>query len=121
MGFITRGRGVSIHRNDCANVLRLAVEDRSRVIDVAWEESGKDSYPVAIQLSAYDRAGLLRDITAVVANENVNVSALTSEFDQREQMTHVRLGVQVTDLDQLGRVMDRLTHLANVVEVRRAG
>lgn len=120
LGFITRGRGVSIHRNDCANVLRLAMEDRSRVIDVAWEVSGKDTYPVSLQLSAYDRAGLLRDITAVVANENVNVAALASEFDQREQMSHVKLTVEVTDLDQLSRVMDRLTQLANVVEVRRA-
>jgi GTP pyrophosphokinase len=120
LGFITRGRGVSIHRNDCANVLRLGVEDRSRVIDVAWEESTKDTYPVSLQLSAYDRAGLLRDITAVVANESVNVAALTSEFDPREQMSHVRLTVEVLDLDQLSRVMDRLTHLANVVEVRRA-
>lgn len=120
LGFITRGRGVSIHRNDCPNVLRLGVEDRSRVIDVAWEESAKDTYPVTLQLSAYDRAGLLRDITAVVANESVNVAALTSEFEPREQMTHVRLSVEVMDLDQLSRVMDRLTHIANVVEVRRA-
>ena len=120
LGYITRGRGVSVHRNDCANVLRLRVEDRARVIDVAWEESGKDTYPVALQLSAYDRAGLLRDITAVVANEEVNVAGLSSKTSPREQMAHVRLTVEVTDLAQLSRVMDRLTHLANVVEVRRA-
>jgi len=121
LGYITRGRGISIHRSDCANALRLGVEDRARVIDVAWEESGKDTYPVALQLSAYDRAGLLRDITAVVANEEVNVAGLSSEASEREQMAHVRLTVEVTDLAQLNRVMDRLTHLANVVEVRRAG
>ena len=121
LGYITRGRGISIHRSDCANALRLGVEDRARVIDVAWEESGKDTYPVALQLSAYDRAGLLRDITAVVANEEVNVAGLSSEASEREQMAHVRLTVEVTDLAQLSRVMDRLTHLANVVEVRRAG
>jgi len=120
LGYITRGRGISIHRSDCANVLRLGVEDRARVMDVAWEESGKDIYPVALQLSAYDRAGLLRDITAVVANEEVNVAGLSSETNEREQMAHVSLTVEVTDLAQLSRVMDRLTHLANVVEVRRA-
>jgi len=120
LGYITRGRGVTVHRSDCANVLRLRVEDRARVIDVAWEESGKDTYPVTLQLSAYDRAGLLRDITAVVANEEVNVAGLSSETRQREQMAHVRLTVEVADLAQLSRVMDRLTHLANVVEVRRA-
>jgi GTP pyrophosphokinase len=121
LGYITRGRGISIHRSDCTNALRLGVEDRARIIDVAWEESGKDTYPVTLQLSAYDRAGLLRDITAVVANEEVNVAGLSSEASQREQMAHVRLTVEVTDLAQLSRVMDRLTHLANVVEVRRAG
>ncbi len=121
VGFITKGRGVSVHRSDCANVLRLGVADRARVIDVAWEESGKDTYPVAIQLLAYDRAGLLRDVTAVLANESVNVAALTSEIHAREQMAHVRLTVEVTDLAELSRVMDRLSHLANVVEVRRAG
>jgi len=120
VGFITRGRGVSIHRSDCANVLRLGVADRARVIDVAWEESGKETYAVALQLLAYDRAGLLRDVTAVVANENVNVAALSSEIDPREQMAHVRLTVEVADLAELSRVMDRLSHLANVVEVRRA-
>jgi len=120
LGFITRGRGVSIHRSDCANVLRLGVEDRARVIDVSWQKSGKDTYPVVLQLSAYDRAGLLRDITAVVANEEVNVAGLISETSEREQMAHVRLTVEVTDLAQLSRVMDRLTHLSNVVEVRRA-
>ena len=107
VGFITKGRGVSIHRGDCANALRLSMADRARVIDVTWEESGKDTYPVPLQLVAYDRSGLLRDITAVVANEDVNVAALTSEFDQGEQMAHVRLTVEVTDLAQLGRVMDR--------------
>ncbi len=121
VGFITKGRGVTIHRGDCANVLRLGMANRARVIDVVWEESGKDTYPVALRLVAYDRSGLLRDITAVVANEDVNVTALTSEFDQAEQMTHVRLTVEVADLEQLGRVMDRLTHLSNVLELRRAG
>ena len=120
LGFITRGRGVSIHRSDCSNVLRLSVEDRPRVIDVSWEESGKDTYPVALHLSAYDRAGLLRDVTAVVANEEVNVAALTSELDAREQMVHVRLTVEVANLAELSRIMDRLSHLGNVVEVRRA-
>jgi len=120
VGFITRGRGVSIHRGDCANVLRLGGVDRARLIDVAWEVSGRETYAVALELHAYDRPGLLRDVTTVVANESVNVAALTSELDRREQMAQVRLTVEVSDLGELGRVMDRLAHLANVVDVRRA-
>ncbi len=121
VGFITKGRGVSIHRSDCANVLRLGSAERARVMEVDWDTTGRDTYPVNVQLAAYDRPGLLRDITTVVANEKVNVAALTSDVDGREQMAHVRLTVEVTDLAELSRVMDRLSHLANVVEVRRSG
>ncbi len=121
VGFITQGRGVSIHRSDCANVLRLGSAERARVMEVDWDTTGRDTYPVNVQLAAYDRPGLLRDITTVVANEKVNVAALTSDVDGREQMAHVRLTVEVTDLAELSRVMDRLSHLANVVEVRRSG
>ena len=120
VGFITRGRGVSIHRSDCANVLRLGGADRARVIDVDWEVSGRETYAVALELRAFDRPGLLRDVTTVVANENVNVAALTLEIEPRDQMAQVRLTVEVSDLGELGRVMDRLGHLANVVDVRRS-
>ncbi|MDX1434030.1 MAG: bifunctional (p)ppGpp synthetase/guanosine-3',5'-bis(diphosphate) 3'-pyrophosphohydrolase [Gammaproteobacteria bacterium] len=120
VGFITRGRGVSIHRSDCANVLRLGGADRARVIDVDWEVSGRETYAVALELRAFDRPGLLRDVTTVVANENVNVAALTLEIEPRDQMAQVRLTVEVSDLGELSRVMDRLGHLANVVDVRRS-
>ncbi len=102
-------------------MLRLGSAERARVMEVDWDTTGRDTYPVNVQLAAYDRPGLLRDITTVVANEKVNVAALTSDVDGREQMAHVRLTVEVTDLAELSRVMDRLSHLANVVEVRRSG
>jgi GTP pyrophosphokinase len=121
VGFITKGRGVSIHRRDCSNVMRLSMEDQARVIDVSWGQSDKETYPVAIQVIAYDRHGLLRDVTAVVANEHVNVAALTTQDVDRDQLARVDLTVEVADLAELGRVMDRLTQLSNVVEVRRAG
>ena len=120
VGFITRGRGVSIHRDDCGNILNLRERDRSRVIEVSWGESGGDTYPVRVQVTAFDRQGLLRDVTAVVANEQVNVAALTSRVDEAEQTAHIELTVEVSGLAELGRVMDRLTQLGNVVEVRRA-
>ncbi|MDX1432334.1 MAG: bifunctional (p)ppGpp synthetase/guanosine-3',5'-bis(diphosphate) 3'-pyrophosphohydrolase [Gammaproteobacteria bacterium] len=120
VGFITRGRGVSIHREDCANILRLPERERSRVIEVSWGDSGRDTYPVRVQITAYDRHGLLRDVTAVVANEQVNVAALSSRVDEREQTAHIELTVEVSGLAELARVMDRLAQLGNVVEVRRA-
>ena len=122
VGYITRGRGVSIHRADCRNVLNLADGERARIIDVAWS-GGKpeDSYPVEVVVEAYDRKGLLRDVTAVVSNEAVNIVALDSNTDARTHIVYTRLTVEVRDIKQLSRVLDRLAQLPNVSECRRLG
>ena len=122
VGYITRGRGVSVHRADCRNVLNLADAERARLIDVAWS-GGKpeDSYPVEIVVEAYDRKGLLRDVTAVVSNEAVNIVALDSNIDARTHIVYTRLTVEVSGIKQLSRVLDRLAQLPNVSDCRRLG
>ena len=80
-GYITRGRGVSIHRADCRNVLGLAGTERARLIDVAWSAGAEETWPVEIAVEAYDRKGLLRDATTVVSNEGVNIVAMDSQTD----------------------------------------
>ena len=122
VGYITRGRGVSIHRADCRNVLNLADTERARIIDVAWS-GGKpeESYPVEVVVEAYDRKGLLRDVTAVVSNEAVNIVALDSNTDARTHIVYTRLTVEVRDIKQLSRVLDRLAQLPNVSDCRRLG
>ena len=121
VGYITRGRGVSIHRADCRNLLNLADTEQARLIDVAWSGGMEESYPVDIAVEAYDRKGLLRDVTAVVSNEAVNIVALDSSADARGHIVSMRLTVEVRDIRQLSRVLDRLGQLSNVSDCRRLG
>ena len=120
-GYITRGRGVSIHRSDCRNVLNLAGAERARLIDVAWSSGVEESYPVEVAVEAYDRKGLLRDVTSVVSNEAVNIVAIESRTDARTHMVDMRITVEVRDIEQLSRVLDRLQQLPNVTDCRRLG
>ena len=121
VGYITRGRGVSIHRADCRNVLNLAGSERARLIDVAWSGGVEDSYPVEIAVEAYDRKGLLRDVTAVVSNEAVNIVAIESRTDARAHVVDMRITVEVRDIEQLSRMLDRLVQIPNVSDCRRLG
>ena len=120
-GYITRGRGVSVHRADCRNVLGLAGPERARLIDVAWSGGAEESYPVEIAVEAYDRKGLLRDVTSVVSNEAVNIVAIESRTDARAHVVAMRITVEVRGIEQLGRVLDRLAQLPNVFDCRRLG
>ena len=119
IGYITRGRGVTIHRQDCGNVLRLQGDDRSRLIEVEWGESGEQGYLVDIQVEAYDRSGLLRDITAVLANEKINLNGVNTATDDQDGIARMSLTLEINDIGQLSRVLARIGQLANVLEARR--
>ncbi|MDX1529379.1 MAG: ACT domain-containing protein, partial [Gammaproteobacteria bacterium] len=119
VGFITRGRGVTIHRSDCPNMLRLDPERRRRLIDVHWTASDAKTYPVDVQVNAYDRQGLLRDVTTVLASEGVNVVSLDTRTMSEDQMAEIRMTVEVSDLSHLSRILDRITQLPNVIDARR--
>ena len=121
VGYITRGRGVTIHRQDCPNVLRLQQQHAERLIEVSWSESEPDTYPVDIRIVAYDRRGLLRDITALLSNEKINVLALTTTTSRKDLTASIRLTMEISDIGQLSRILTRLDQLPNVVEVRREG
>jgi GTP pyrophosphokinase len=117
VGYITRGRGVTIHRRDCPNILR--VEDRERLIEVDWGVEVMETYPVKIRVEAYDRQGLLRDIAAVVADEAINLSAANVMTRKKDRMATMMVTLEITDIDQLSRVLARIERLSNVVEARR--
>jgi GTP pyrophosphokinase len=119
IGYITRGRGVTIHRQDCVNVLRLKEGDRDRLIDVEWGALPDRVFPVEIQLLAYDRPGLLRDVSALLANDKVNVTAIHTSTDTKEMIARMNAEIEVTDIGQLSRILVRLGQLPNIVEVRR--
>ena len=119
VGYITRGRGVTIHRQDCGNVLRLQGDDRDRLIEVEWGAAGEDGYQVDIAIEAYDRSGLLRDITAELANEKINLVGVNTLTDKQDGMARMSLTLEIADISQLSRVLSKIAQLPNVVEARR--
>jgi GTP pyrophosphokinase len=117
-GYITQGRGVTIHRQDCANLLALAGQHHERVIEVSWGETPA-TYPVDVMIVAHDRSGLLRDITSILANEQVNVMGANTLTDRETFIARMGLTLEITDVVQLSRVLDKIGQLPNVMEAYR--
>lgn len=118
-GYITQGRGVSIHRQDCGNFLRLNSRIPERVIEVDWGNSEHASYPAELKLYAYDRQGLLRDISSVLADEKISVLAMQTKSDKKRMQAIMELSIEVPDLPALSRIISRLEQVPNVTSVRR--
>jgi GTP pyrophosphokinase len=114
IGYVTRGRGATIHRQDCPNVLRI--KDKERLVSVSWGKA-KDTYPVSVQIRAYDRDGLMRDVSTLVSNEGISMSSI--HVSTEESLAIFELVMGITDLSQLSRVLNRLEALPNVLEARR--
>lgn len=117
VGYVTRGRGVTIHRRDCLNVLRM--HEGERLIEVNWGDEVTDTYPVVVQVHAYDRPGLFRDIAAVIAEESINMSAANLATQPKSNMAKMTLTLQISDVHQLARILTRIARLPNVVEAVR--
>jgi len=119
VGFITQGRGVTVHRQDCSNILQLRLDEPQRIIEVEWGERAQTRYPVTIEIQAWDRSGLLRDVTGLLGNEKVNVLAVNTLTDTDEGIARLRITLEVDGLEALGRLFSRIQQLPNVTEVRR--
>lgn len=119
MGYITQGRGVSIHREDCPNLLSLKEHEPGRVIGVDWGEESEETYPVDIIIEAFDRSGLLRDVMLVLANEHINVTSAHTNTDKSNNVARLQLTIEIARLEMLGRILDKINQLPNVVEVHR--
>ena len=118
-GYITQGRGVSIHRQDCGNYLSLNVRHPERVIEVDWGHSDTATYTVDLTLRAHDRTGLLRDISTVLADEHASVVDLSSHTDRKTMQTVMDISVEIKDLPTLSTAITRLEQLPNVIAVNR--
>ncbi len=121
-GYITRGRGVTIHRKDCANILRYINQSPERLVEVAWgEEVNEKVYPVDIQIRAFDRQGLLRDVAAILSSDRVNIIAVNTITDQKHHIASMTLTLEINDLDELSRLLQKIDALPNVLDVKRQG
>jgi GTP pyrophosphokinase len=115
VGYITRGRGITVHRTDCPNVRN--VDDEARLTPVSWGDQ-RESYPVTIRVEAWDRVGLLRDITTLVADERVNMESVLTNTNSDQTVT-VLITFNVGGLAQLSQVLHKLESVRDVFEVRR--
>jgi GTP pyrophosphokinase len=115
IGYITRGRGITVHRTDCPNVRN--VDDEARLTPVSWGDQ-RESYPVTIRVEAWDRVGLLRDITTLVADERVNMESVLTNTNSDQTVT-VLITFNVGGLAQLSQVLHKLESVRDVFEVRR--
>jgi GTP pyrophosphokinase len=118
VGFITRGQGVTIHRQDCTNALRHHDEHNERLIEVSWGEQTGAAYPIEVEVTAYDRPGLLRDITSLLANEKINVLGVGTLTD-KSHVAHMTFKLEIPNIETLSRVLALLDQIPNVAEVRR--
>jgi GTP pyrophosphokinase len=118
-GYITVGRGVSIHSQSCANLARLRAKSPARVLEVAWDAQASGEFPVDIEVEAFDRRGLVRDVSAALADEKISIRSMNTMTDGRDHIARMQIGIHINGLPQLSRVLARIAQLPNVLAARR--
>lgn len=121
VGFVTRGRGVSIHRNDCINVLSMSDMDRARLIDAEWQEDSTEqggTYPVEINIYANNRTGLLVDVSRVLTEKNIDIRSVNTRTSKQGVVT-MAIGFEIKGKEELNRIMDKLKSVEGVMDIER--
>ncbi len=119
-GYVTKGRGVTIHRDNCPNITRAVAQGNGRIVEVSWTATKEEqSYPVKIQVSAYDRSGLVRDVAALVADEHVNMRNIEAITGQKDNLAVITATLEIQEVSQLTRILTKIARLPNIQNVRR--
>lgn len=118
VGYITRGRGVSVHRSDCSNVLNEP-EEYERMIEVNWDISTDDAYKVSVEVQAMDRSGLLSDIMMALSETKTNASSVNAKV-QKNKMAYITLNLDISNVNQLEHIMTKIRRVKDVYSVHRA-
>jgi GTP pyrophosphokinase len=116
-GYVTRGRGVTVHRVDCRTILHE--RDRSRLVEVSWGDSDPQGYPVPVRVESWDRVGLWRDVSAIVADAGINIEELQQIPVSSDSRSVLVMRLTIHSLSQLTKVLDKLNRIPNVIEARR--
>ena len=119
IGYITLGRGVSIHRQDCSNIIYSDEKQRQRFLQVSWSSASRDHYVVDVIIKAFDRPNLLRDVTSLLSHEKAHVFALQTQLNKHDNTNCITLTVEIDGLNSLSRLLSRLGQIPNVLEARR--
>ncbi len=118
IGYITVGKGITIHRQDCHNVILLPTDRQDRLIDVSWGHTPR-AYPVDIFIRAFDRHDLLRDITEILSNQHVNIQEASTHSDIQDQTVNLRMTLEIKNTAQLSHIIGKIGQLHNILEISR--
>ena len=118
-GYITQGRGISVHRSDCDQLNELRHHAAERIIDTVWGTGFEGSYILTLRVTAMDRSGLLKDLTSLFANEKVKVSGMKSRNDHKKQLLIMDFDLEVFNADILVRLLTRVEQVKDVIEATR--
>ena len=119
VGYITRGKGVTIHRDDCRQVLHWQNEKNPRLLQVSWGEKPSTNYSVRILVRAYDRRDLIRDISSTLSASETKVTDISSRLDEALDEVTIHLSVRVKDFEHLSELLNRMGNVTNVIEACR--
>jgi GTP pyrophosphokinase len=119
IGFITINSGITIHKHNCPNMLALPEDKRQRLIEVEWGLNGQSVYPVEISLTAFQRTGLMQDVSTILANQKINLLDINSKTNKAEQMVHTKLTIEIKGIDELVMIIEKLSQVPNVQDVKR--
>ena len=117
-GYVTRGRGVSIHRTDCRNILTYLRQERERLVEVAWDKEFREPFQVKLEINGLDRAGLLGDVMAVLTDMKISANWVTAR-GKKDGSAVIELALEVKGIEQLEYIIGRLAHIRDVYEVKR--
>ncbi|MBT4287660.1 MAG: GTP diphosphokinase [Deltaproteobacteria bacterium] len=118
-GYITQGRGVSIHRQDCNNLKGLEKSSPERIIDVSWGKNTIENYPINLYIQASDRKDLMQDINKEIGNEPARLIGMNMNLNQQEQTIDINVTVEIRNLNDLGRLISKISNVRNVIHVSR--
>jgi len=118
-GYITQGRGISVHRKQCDQLADLREAHPERILEATWAETYSSGYALTLRVEALDRNGLLRDITTLLSNEKVNVLAVHTQTNTKKQSATMDISMEIHNSEESGRIIGKLQQLKDVSEVRR--
>ena len=120
VGYITQGRGIAVHRDDCDQFKNLQELHPERVVEATWGDQYASGYEVTIRIVAHDRNGLLRDITSILANEKANVLRMSSNSDVARQTAIINMTLELYNLDSLNKLLTKVSLIDDVIEAKRS-
>lgn len=119
LGFITQGRGISVHRTDCEQLSNVLRQNPEREVEVQWGSHSQKAYQATLQVTSSDRQGLLRDVSTIISNERVLIVGIASHADKLKSTIRMSLTIEISNSEMLNRILSKLRQLDDVIDVKR--